>query len=117
MKNRIKIIFLSLFYCSLGATLQAEVVYAFPLNGAEQEIGNMLEWRTASESNSQAFIVEKSTDGTSFQNLGMIEAAGISFEEKVYRFLDINATSGIAFYRLKQLDKDGTTSYTDVIQI
>lgn len=95
----------------------ADVVYSTPLNGYEQQIGNMLEWGTAQENNSQMFIVEKSIDGVEFENIGVVNASGDSDREKGYRFLDINSTKEKAFYRLRQMDTDGTGSFSQTIMI
>lgn len=92
----------------------AEVTYAQPLEGAEHQIGNMLEWATASESNSNLFIVEKSVDGIDFEKIGVIQASGNTSDRKGYRYLDIN-TVDKSFYRLKQVDNDGTSSLSQTI--
>ncbi len=96
---------------------KADVVYATPLKGVEHQIGNLLEWSTALEKNSQTFIVEKSLDGIDFTNSGMIEAAGSSSLDKSYRFLDVSAYDNQSYYRLKQIDADGTSSYTETILV
>jgi len=46
------------------------------------------------------FIVEKSTDGIQFSNLGAIKAAGVSDQPKAYSFLDVSPGSERVFYRL-----------------
>lgn len=107
---------LGLLFC-FGQQLQAAVTYATPLEGKEQVIGNLLEWSTAVESNSEMFIVERSIDGTEYENIGVIDAAGKSLDEKGYRFLDINATNEKAFYRLRQVDMDGTGSISQIVMI
>jgi len=106
-----------LSFCLTAPPAQAEVSYSTPLAGEEHQIGNMLEWGTASEDNSLRFIVEKSTDGISFQNIGVVEAAGDSESERSYRFLDINASEQKSFYRLKQMDLDGTGSFSQAVLI
>ncbi|MEL6867456.1 MAG: hypothetical protein AAFP19_23730 [Bacteroidota bacterium] len=97
--------------------MQAEVAYSIPLKGEEHQIGNMLEWSTANEVNSQMFIIEKSSDGIDYQNIGVVDAAGESESERGYRYLDINSTEEKNFYRLKQVDFDGTASYSQTIII
>lgn len=102
-----------------GSSLSAfaEVTYSTPLNGFDQQIGNMLEWSTSLENNSQMFIVEKSIDGVEYENIGVVNAAGESGDEKSYRFLDINSTKEKAFYRLRQMDTDGSGSFSQTILI
>lgn len=97
--------------------LSAAVTYSMPLQGKEQVIGNLLEWSTAVETNSQMFMVERSTDGLEYENIGVIDAAGRSLDEKGYRFLDINATTTKAFYRLRQIDVDGSGSLSQSVLV
>ena len=95
----------------------ADVVYALPLKGAEHQIGNLLEWTTAFEHNSQVFVVEKSMDGVSYENAGIIEAAGESANETGYRFLDVGVNDKKIYYRLRQMDLDGTASFSQTIMV
>lgn len=94
---------------------KADVVYAMSLKGAEHQIGNLLEWSTSFEQNSQVFIVEKSNDGTHFTNVATVEAAGFSNEDKSYRFVDLGVNDKQLFYRLKQVDNDGKSSFSDIV--
>lgn len=94
---------------------QAAVVYSTPLNGETFQIGNLLEWGTATELNSLMFAVERSTDGIDFTNIGVIEAAGASSRLKNYTFLDVESKDVQTYYRLKQVDVDGTTSYSATV--
>ena len=75
-----------------------------------------LAWTTASEKNSQAFEVERSVDGTSFAHLGTVAAAGSSSNARSYGFVDAKLPGGAAllYYRLRQVDLDGTFSYSPV---
>ena len=95
----------------------AEVTYATPLKGVEHQIGNMLEWSTAIEMNSQMFIVERSVDGIDYQNIGVIDAAGVSNLETGYRFMDIGVNDKKIYYRLRQLDTDGTASFSQTVLV
>ncbi len=101
----------------ISSTLQANVEYAIPLSAEEHQIGNMLQWATAFEMNNQMFVVEKSSDGVSYQNIGAVDAAGQTETGQGYRFLDVNASERKAFYRLKQLDFDGTASYSVTVLV
>lgn len=66
-----------------------------------------IHWTTASETNSDYFAVEKSRDGINWVVVGEKAAAGTSTAEVAYRFIDKNSTSGISYYRLRQVDFDG----------
>ena len=75
----------------------------------------VLEWRTASEINNAGFYVEHSTDSDrTFDRLGFVEGAGNSSEELDYSFVDKDPESGMNYYRLKQVDSDGSYVYTEV---
>jgi len=71
-------------------------------------------WSTYSELNSSHFDVERSTDGVDFQYVGSVLAAGNSQEKIDYEFIDYRPEIGLNYYRLKQVDIDGTTEYSDV---
>jgi alpha-tubulin suppressor-like RCC1 family protein/uncharacterized protein (DUF2141 family) len=73
-------------------------------------------WATASEKNSAAFEVERSTDGELFARIGTVAAAGSSSTARAYELLDAKLPTGAAtlYYRLKQVDADGTFSYSPV---
>ncbi len=67
-----------------------------------------LVWETISEINSSYFEIERSRDAVNYKTIGSIEAAGSSRTRKVYRFTDESALFGTNYYRLKQIDQDGS---------
>ncbi len=75
-----------------------------------------LHWATATEENSSHFIIERSYDGISFEDIGRMEAAGYSQDLQNYEF-NTDQLQAYAYYRLKQVDFDGQYAYTDVIRI
>lgn len=74
----------------------------------------VLTWTTSSEINSSHFMVEWSTDGRSFESLEKIDAQGNSSENVNYRFIHSDAEAGVNFYRLMQVDTDGSFEYSEV---
>ena len=76
----------------------------------------LLKWQTLSETNNERFEIEKSTNGTQFTTIGTVKGSGNSNEKRDYQFLDSDF-SGSSFYRLKQTDFDGSTTYTDIITL
>jgi len=76
----------------------------------------VLKWQTASESNSDQFIVEKSYDGERFESIGSVAAAGQSTSSIEYSFSDFEPL-GTSYYRLKQTDFDGSFYYSDVVRL
>ncbi|MEM8583352.1 MAG: T9SS type A sorting domain-containing protein [Bacteroidota bacterium] len=75
---------------------------------------NLLRWRTAAESQNAYFQVERSIDGQQFQALGRVTGAGNSNVERAYSFLDQNPLIN-AFYRVRQVDFDGSYDYSELI--
>jgi hypothetical protein len=76
-----------------------------------------LSWSTASEMNNDRFEIERSQDGKKFLKIGEQESVGNSNTLQRYAFTDKNCASGISYYRLKQIDTDGTSSYSKIIEI
>lgn len=73
-----------------------------------------LEWEMASESNNDYFTIERSKNGTQWEELSRIESAGNSSEVLSYESFDLAPISGISYYRLKQTDFNGVDSYSPV---
>ncbi len=76
-----------------------------------------LTWQTASEFNSSHFDVEKSRDGENWQVLTTLPSAGTSNELITYQAADQNATDGNNYFRLRQVDIDGTEKLYDPINV
>ncbi|MET0242492.1 MAG: T9SS type A sorting domain-containing protein [Flavitalea sp.] len=75
-----------------------------------------LGWTTAQESNSAFFSIEKSIDGSNWSVVGKVKAAGNSAVAVKYNYTDINSSS-VAHYRLKMVDLDNKSTYSDVRSI
>ncbi|MHA4844481.1 T9SS type A sorting domain-containing protein [Flavitalea antarctica] len=75
-----------------------------------------LNWNTESESNSDKFIVERSSDGSSFTAIGTVDAAGNSNRPKQYTFTT-NGNKKNSYFRLKMLDIDGKSKYSPVVTV
>ena len=81
--------------------------------------GIVLKWETATETNNYGFDVERGTNNIQFERIGNIKGQGTTSQKQEYSFKDISVTSGKGkyYYRLKQIDYDGTTAYSDVIEV
>ena len=96
-----------------GRPLPVELT-AFTARSADKSI--QLSWQTASETANAGFEVQRSTDGVNFQPLGFVNGQGDVTETSDYTFEDQNAdTDTEYFYRLKQIDFDGTFSYSPIV--
>ena len=78
---------------------------------------NLLNWTTASENKNKGFAVERSTDAASFREIGIVKGSGNTSQETNYHFTDEQPFSGKNFYRLKQMDMDGKSKYSAVIEL
>ncbi len=79
-----------------------------------------LEWATASETNNDFFTIERSRNGTLFEkviDLPSQTISGHSHETLHYTSRDNKPLEGVSYYRLKQTDFDGSTTYSDLVGI
>ncbi|HSW55042.1 MAG TPA: T9SS type A sorting domain-containing protein [Ignavibacteriaceae bacterium] len=77
----------------------------------------ILNWSTATELNNFGFEVQRSIAGNEFVTVGFVNGHGTTTEAKDYRFVDANLTAGNYSYRLKQVDFNGTFSYSDEVNV
>jgi hypothetical protein len=73
----------------------------------------VLEWATASETNNKHFLVQRRR-GDQWQQVGKVEGHGTTTVPRDYRFIDNGLIPGTHYYRLKQVDFDGSYEYSDV---
>ena len=83
-------------------------------NAASKGTGIALSWATASEKNSAYFDVQRSATGETYETIGRVAAQGTSSSLREYDFTDARPLAGRAYYRLRQVDTDGTTAYSPV---
>jgi hypothetical protein len=76
-----------------------------------------LRWTTATEDNNRGFEIQRSLDKINFVQIGFINGKGTTTEKTSYSFVDKNMAGGKLYYRLKQVDFNGTTQYTNTIEI
>lgn len=80
--------------------------------------GNQLNWATYTEVNNERFEIEKSVDDVlDFKKIGSIEGAGTSTSTSRYEFLDLDLSSSVSYYRIKQVDFDGRFEYSKVLVV
>ncbi|MHC2993831.1 hypothetical protein OB13_20445 [Pontibacter sp. HJ8] len=77
--------------------------------------GVNLTWATASEQDNSGFEVQVSADSRNFSKIGFVKSeVGTTSIKQNYSFLDTKAVSGTRYYRLAQVDLDGTTTYSAI---
>jgi hypothetical protein len=72
----------------------------------------LLKWQTASEKNTKLFIVQRSSNGSAWTDLGSLNAVGESKQTTSYSYQDKNPLPGMNYYRIKSVDIDGKTDYS-----
>ncbi len=83
---------------------------------------NLLTWKTATETNNYGFEVERAFNQPEqskkdWERIGFVEGNNTTATKKEYKFTDNNVTNGTYYYRLRQIDLDGTAAYSKTIEI
>ncbi len=86
-------------------------------DGAVRGMESALSWTTAQEVNNDKFVVERSQDGKVFAAIGEIKGHGNSSARLNYSFTDTNPAAGTNYYRLRQVDLDGTEDFSVIIAL
>lgn len=85
--------------------------------GKSTAAGTALSWSTASERNSDYFAVERADDSPeNFRAIGRVKGAGTTSQRTQYDFVDARPAA-LSYYRLRQVDHDGTTSFSPVVVV
>lgn len=96
----------------MPASLPVELVdfdaWATPVQQVE------LNWQTESELDNDYFAIERSADGLYFKEITRTKGAGTYLGTLDYKALDERPFIGDNYYRLRQVDFDGTTTYTEI---
>ncbi|AII52277.1 T9SS type A sorting domain-containing protein [Hymenobacter sp. APR13] len=75
------------------------------------------DWKTASELNNDYFVVERSANGREFEGIGTVAGRGTTSQASSYSYLDQQPLDGLAYYRLRQTDLDGTYHYSPIVAV
>jgi hypothetical protein len=76
-----------------------------------------LVWSTATELNNYGFEIQRSTEGTEFYSVGFVNGYGTTTKQQNYSYSDKNLEDGKYYYRLKQIDYNGSYEYSDIIEV
>jgi subtilisin family serine protease len=79
--------------------------------------GVQLSWRTETEVSNYGFDILRSAENENWKVLGFVEGYGSSNSPKEYSFTDNSVLFGKYFYRLKQINTDGSFEYSNIIEI
>jgi len=77
----------------------------------------ILTWRTNTETNNAGFEIQRSKDGINWEKIAWQVGQGTSTTSHTYTHRDTNPLSGTSYYRLKQVDFDGSFAYSDIVSL
>ncbi|HET9503735.1 MAG TPA: discoidin domain-containing protein [Hymenobacter sp.] len=108
----------SLYEFQVNGTLaQPLPVVLTSFEAAPQGAGVALGWATASEQRNAGFEVQRSADGVAFATLATVAGRGTTQSAHTYSYFDAAPRGTTAYYRLKQLDIEGTFAYSPVVAV
>ncbi len=76
-----------------------------------------VQWKTSSETNNSRFVVQRSLDGKHFEAIGQVAGQGTTDIIQSYSFTDAQALDKKCYYRLQQVDFNGTTAYSKLVYV
>jgi len=77
----------------------------------------ILSWITATEINNYGFEIERKQSGVDWAKIGFIQGNGTTIKENIYNYADENIETGEYYYRLKQIDYDGSFEYSTELEV
>jgi hypothetical protein len=111
MKKHYLIAFIILFSVTLFANA---VITDWKAEPEQEKV--VLTWKTSVEDDVQKFVVQRSSDGSHFTDIGEIPSRGPGFE---YRYEDdkLGLTNSIFYYRLRVVNNDNSFQYSEVLNV
>src|SRR5690606_22805126 len=88
---------------------------SFNANCTDDEV--QVTWSTATEHNSQKFIIEKSQDTENWRAIAEVQGAGNSNSQVQYEINDGAVANGVSYYRLRQVDFDGKEEVYNIVSV
>lgn len=98
-----------------ASALPVELIH---FTGRAANSNAVLDWKTATELNNKGFNVQRRTDeDREFTTIDWVDGAGTTTSPQVYQLIDKNLTENQYYYRLEQVDFDGTIAYSDIVTL
>ncbi|MBL7923144.1 MAG: hypothetical protein JNL88_03000 [Bacteroidia bacterium] len=105
------------FFGKYGISLNPLPVVWLSFRGQVTGAGVMLEWETASEVHNDYFEVERASVTGEFMPIGRVNGQGTTNVRTAYHFTDDEPLNERGYYRLTQVDRDGTRSFSSLIAV
>ena len=102
-------------FCIYGSYIVPVELTSFAAKSNGTDIN--LTWTTATETNNQGFDIERMNSDGVFEQVGYVPGFGTTTEPKSYSFVDSKIGNGKYSYRLKQIDFNGSFSYSQIVEI
>lgn len=107
-------------YANFPSCTPSSIALPIKLTSFQAEINQkqtQLNWQTSSEANFSHFDLLRSADAKGFETIGSIIGKGNETEISNYEFTDTQPLTGLNYYQLKQVDTDGTKTYSKIIAV
>jgi hypothetical protein len=105
------------YWSSINSTATPLPIHLLSFSGTGTQEGIKLQWITTLEENFDYFILERSADGKNFSGVQTIVAKGGYDTRTEYTYMDGSTRRGEYYYRLKNVDLDGTYDYSKIIRV
>ncbi len=101
---------------------ESELIQTLPITGLQVKAVKagqsvQLNWSTLTEKGTSHFTIERTIDGKNFEELGNVKATGNSNIKQTYYFTDHAPLAETNIYRIKAIDFDGHTEYSDLVSV
>jgi len=109
-------------FSAFGAFVVAEIGAVLPvkfgsIRAYEKQNGIQLDWKVYSENKVKSYEVERSADARLYSTVGSLPALYNNTTDGDYGFFDANPLPGTSYYRIKNNDLDGKSSYSIVMRV
>lgn len=102
---------------SLDVSTSPFPVEFLSINAEQKGNAALISWETATESNNEGFVVQRSRDGIVWEALDFVPGSGTSQTIVSYEYLDYAVSEGRNQYRLQQWDLDGQVNYSNAVEV
>ena len=99
---------------NVGQALPITILYFSALSQGKRV---SIAWASANEQGADKYVIERSRSLNEFLPVGTVQASGTTTIRQNYGFIDEQPSTGVSYYRLRQVDLDGTSAYNKPISV